>query len=142
VVGLLTACSADDSESGSAAPTLSVTDAWTRAVAPGGESAITTAVYFTIENDSGADDQLLSVTTAVAEAAEMHGSTITNGVMQMRRAQTVELPAGETVVFEPGGLHVMLIGVREPLEAGDRIDLELTFAQSGTMTVTVEVREL
>lgn len=152
---LLVACGADDSGSAIGTDGLTISDAWTRAVTvdehaghdsgtatPGIQATVTTAVYFTIENGGDADDQLLSVTTTIADAAEMHESSNNNGVMQMRQAQMVELPAGETVVFEPGGLHVMLIGVHESLEPGDTVDLALTFAHAGAITVTVEVRDL
>jgi copper(I)-binding protein len=152
---VITACGADDSGSGNGTPELAVSDAWTRAVVvdedtvdtdgtatPATEATVTTAVYLSIENNGEQDDQLLSVAAAVADAAEMHESTITDGVMQMRQAQVVDVPAGESVVFEPGGLHVMLIGVHTSLEPGDRLELDLTFAQAGNITVSVAVRDL
>lgn len=155
LVALPAGCGVDDSRSAIGTDGLTISGAWTRAITvdehaghssgtatPGTQVTVTTAVYFTIENGGDADDQLLSVTTRIADAAEMHESSNNNGVMQMRQAQVVELPAGETVVFEPGGLHVMLIGVHESLEPGDTVDLALTFAHAGAITVTVEVRDL
>lgn len=63
------------------------------------------------------------------------------GSMTMREIGSLELPAGETVVLEPGGYHVMLLDLVEPLEIGQTIDLTLTFEQAGERTVVAEVRE-
>lgn len=68
--------------------------------------------------------------------AEMSG-----GMMMMREVDGVALPAGERVVFEPGGYHLMLIGLAAPLEVGTTFDIELEFATAAPMTVTFEVRD-
>ena len=61
--------------------------------------------------------------------------------MSMRHISAVVLPAGETVTFEPGGLHVMLVDLAGPLESGSSFDLTLTFATAAPETVTVDVRD-
>ncbi len=64
------------------------------------------------------------------------------GQMRMQEiAGGLELTAGETVTFEPGGYHIMLLDIAEPLESGDEIDLTLEFAEAGEQSITVEVRE-
>lgn len=154
-MALVAACGAADSGSASGTPELTVSDAWSRAVTvdehaghgsgtPTVESSatVTSAVYFVIENDGDGPDQLLSASTPVADAAEIHQTTISNGVMQMRQMLEVEIPAGEEVVFEPAGLHVMLVGVHESLEVGDHFDVTLTFVTAGDLTISVEVRAL
>lgn len=99
-------------------------------------------IYVTIENNSDVDDVLLSATTDVAGTAELHNVTMVEGVMQMRQVDGgIEVPAGETVVLEPGGLHVMLIGLTRSLEEGDTFDVDFEFEEAGEMTVEVEVRE-
>jgi periplasmic copper chaperone A len=69
------------------------------------------------------------------------GSGDMGGEMTMREVEAIELPGGQTVVLEPGGLHVMLLGLTAPLEVGTTFDLTLTFESAGERTVAVEVRE-
>lgn len=76
--------------------------------------------------------------------AEMSGEMddqMSGGMMMMREVDGVALPAGERVVFEPGGYHLMLIGLAAPLEVGTTFDIELEFATAAPMTVTFEVRD-
>ena len=63
------------------------------------------------------------------------------GAMVMRQIMSLPLPAGETVELAPGGYHVMLIGLVDPLEVGDTIDVTLTMASGAVRTVTAEVRD-
>lgn len=102
------------------------------------------AVYMTIENQGDEADRLLAAETEIAEAVELHNVNMVEGVMQMRPVDGgIEIPAGDsaTVVLEPGGLHVMLIGLSQSLEIGDSFDVELEFENAGSITVDVEVRE-
>ena len=69
------------------------------------------------------------------------GDDMDMGNMTMQEVESIEFPAGETVVFEPGGYHVMLLGLVEPLEVGDTFDVTLLFESGAEQTVTVEVRE-
>ena len=69
--------------------------------------------------------------------------SIVNGVMQMRQlADGLPVPAGGSVVLKPGGYHVMLIGLKKPLAAGESIPLTLTFEKAGNISVTVPVRAM
>ena len=63
------------------------------------------------------------------------------GMMMMQEVEAIELPAGESVALEPGGLHVMLIDIAQPLEIGQKFDLTLNFEKFGEKVVEVEVRE-
>ena len=75
------------------------------------------------------------------------GVLVVNGEMQMEGAMTmqpldaIDLPAGETVVLEPGGLHMMMLDLAEPLESGEQFDLTLTLDNGDEVVVEVEVRE-
>jgi hypothetical protein len=137
---LLTACGSSESASSGTADIM-VSDAWARAVKAEQTATVTNAVYFIIENDGDAPDQLLGAATQLAQAAEMHQTTLSNGVMQMRQALEVEIPAAETVTFEPGGYHLMLIGLTQSLTSGETFELTLTFANVGEITINVDVRE-
>jgi copper(I)-binding protein len=115
---------------------LQVADVWARPGLAGGNSA----AYFVIENGTGSDDTLLSASSDVAGAVELHMTMMENGNMQMEPQQEVPVQAGNTE-FEPGGLHVMLIGLNRDLNPGDTFSLTLDFAKAGTLPLQVTVSE-
>jgi copper(I)-binding protein len=116
---------------------LTVTEAWARATPPG---AVTAAGYLTIANNGVADDRLLSVTTAVAEIGELHAMTMTDGRMTMRPLEDgLVVPAGATVVLRPGAAHLMFVGVGDGLVEGTLVEITLTFATAGAVTVNLVV---
>ncbi len=98
----------------------------------------TSAVYMTLKNN-GAADRLLSASTAAASLVEIHNMNMDGGVMRMRKLDGVDLPAGGTAVFAPGGLHMMLFGLKAPLRAGTSFPLELRFEKAGQILVQVNV---
>lgn len=100
----------------------------------------TTAAYFTLENRSDRADRLVSVASPVARRAELHESRVENGVMRMRPVEGIAVPAGGSVRLEPGGLHVMLMELSEPIAEGRRVPLTLTFESGATLAVDAEVR--
>ncbi len=113
------------------APT--VEHAWSRAAVKTG------AAYVTITGH-GAPDRLISATTPVAERAEIHESMADGTVMRMRPVAGVAIPASAPVVLAPGGLHIMLVNLRQPLVRGQHFPLTLVFEKAGTVEsdVTVE----
>lgn len=94
--------------------------------------------YFTIVND-GPDDTLISVATPDADSSMMHRSVRRGGMVDMEMVAAVPVPAGDTVRFEPGADHVMLVGLHRTILAGDSIPLTLTFRNAGTLVVTARV---
>lgn len=146
VIAVLAGC-------GDTAGSLDATDAWARnspAIATAG------AAYLRISNGTDADDALVAVNVdpSVAATAELHetvaampsdggmGMSPSGGpMMEMREVDRIAVPAGESVALEPGGYHVMLIDLAEPLELGSTIELTLEFEEAGTLVVTAEVRE-
>ena len=115
---------------------VSVTRVWARATSASQKNG---AAYFTIANP-GADDTLTGAATPVADMAELHRTSAVNGVMQMRPVASVKVPHGQLVTFGPGGLHVMLMGLKQPLKQGDSFPLTLTFAKAGDVTVNAVVQ--
>ncbi len=99
------------------------------------------AVYMVLMNEGSSDDALLSAKTDIAEIVELHQTKIENDVMKMSPVPNVPVPAGDSVKLEPGGLHVMLINLKEELVPGKKISLTLNFEKSGPMTVEAEIRE-
>ena len=118
--------------------TISVVKAWSRATAPGTSVGV---VYFEIINP-GAADTLQSIQSPVAARVEMHSASTVNGMMQMREMPAVDVPAGSSLKFEPGGLHAMLMDLRHPLTEGERIPVTLKFAHAGAAHVEALVQGL
>ncbi len=136
IVPLLVACS-----SGVQGPSLTIEDVWARQ-SPAAEG--TSAAYMTLKNSGNEADTLVKVTTKVSDAAEIHEMSMENQVMKMRpvSGQRLEIPARGAVELKPGGLHIMLIGLKQQLKPGDKIDITLTFEKTGEMTVQAEVRAI
>jgi copper(I)-binding protein len=112
-----------------------VDQVWARATPPRAEVG---AVYMTLT--AQAPDRLVGVSTPAAAKAEVHEMTTENGVMRMRESAGLMLPAGQAVVLGPGGYHVMLMGLKAPLKAGQTIPLHLTFASAPPADVVATVR--
>lgn len=111
--------------------------AWARAT-PGQAGA--GGAYLTIVNTGTAADNLVSAETPAAKSAELHTHMAQDDTMRMIALSSVELPAGRSIEFAPGGLHVMLMGLKAPLKEGASFPLSLTFDQAGKVTVTVDVK--
>jgi len=106
-----------------------------RVGAPTGPNA---ALYFTAR---GGPDALLSASTDVAGDAQIHETVIgEEGTMSMRQVPRLEVPAGGELVLEPGGFHVMLLGVDE-LQVGATIEITMVWETAGEVTVDTEVVE-
>lgn len=120
---------------------LQVVNAWARP-APAGEL---TAAYFLVSNGTGEADTLLGVSTDAAGTAELHMSMPSgdgdSGMMTMMPVESVEVPAGGEVVFDPGGYHVMLFDLGQELAVGDHFTMTLHFAVAGDIEVEVAVAE-
>jgi len=109
---------------------------WARPTAP---TATVGAAYLSLKNDGKTDDRLVSASSPAAEKVELHSMTMTNGVMKMRQVPGIEVQAGRTVALEPGGLHLMLIGLKEPLREGARVPATLSFERAGSVSVELAV---
>jgi len=110
---------------------------WARATPAG---ATTGAVYMTLDNKSNAPDRLVGAATDVAAKAQVHEMSMDKGTMKMREvADGLAVPAGGSVVLKPGSYHVMLMGLKKPLKAGQSINLTLKFEKAGDVPVTVPV---
>ncbi|MGQ5525441.1 copper chaperone PCu(A)C [Chitinimonas sp. PSY-7] len=119
---------------------LEVHHPWARATAAGSQTG---AVYFKVNNGSSEADTLLGATaTDVAEKAEIHNHVNDNGVMRMRQVEKVEVPSKGNVMFKPGGYHVMLFNLKNPLQEGGKVPLTLNFAKAGEVKVEVKIEPL
>ena len=84
--------------------------------------------------------RVVEVTSMVAGAAEIHETKMENNMMKMRAVPALELPSGRTVELKPGGLHIMLVDLRQPLKEGEMVALTLTVERSDKKRETVVVR--
>jgi len=119
---------------------VSVSQAWTRATVPGQKVA---GVYLDIRSDEAA--RLTGVRSSAAESAEIHSMSNDNGVMRMRHLSRLDLPAGQTLHLAPGGNHIMLLDIKRPLRAGERVALTLIVERNGkkiSVQTQAEVRTL
>ena len=117
---------------------LAIEGAWARPALAGQTSAI----YFTIDNPNRTGDQLHTASTDVAGQTELHQSMQdSQGVMSMHPQHAIDIPGEDQIVFTPGGLHVMLVDLKQDLKPGDIFELHLTFEKAGEMTIQVPVQE-
>lgn len=114
---------------------LSVEKPWARATAGRAETG---AAYVTLKGGDGADS-LIAAASPVAESVELHTHLEEDGVMRMRQVPSIPVGPGEKVELKPGGLHIMLIGLKGPLKEGKRFPLTLTFQRAGTVEVEVPI---
>lgn len=113
----------------------SVANAWARPTVAGQSGG---GGFLTITGGVAAD-RLLSASAAVAPTVELHTMAMDGNVMRMRRVDAIDVPAGKTVELKPGGLHVMFVGLVQPLQAGTRFPLTLRFEKAGDVKVDVQV---
>lgn len=116
---------------------LQIRDAWARATPPRAPAG---GAFLTVVNGGTAPDTLLSAGGTVAKSVELHTHLREGEVMRMQQVPSIDIPAGQSVALAPGGLHIMLIGLPQPLAEGASFPLELTFAKAGKVTVTVDVK--
>lgn len=114
-----------------------VNDPYIRAVPP---VVRTTAAFMQLQSSDSVERFLVGAATPVAAAVELHMHTMDDGVMRMRQIPHVHLPPNQTVALEPGGLHIMLFDLKEPLKAGDQVPITLTFEDGSTKEVSAVVR--
>ncbi|MEX2647958.1 MAG: copper chaperone PCu(A)C [Alphaproteobacteria bacterium] len=115
---------------------LTIDHPWARATAG---SARNGAAYLVVVNRASLADWLIGAESEAAERIEFHVNETVNGVISMHAVEAVELPRDVPVVFEPGGLHLMLKGLTRPLKQGETFDLTLRFRKAGPVVVEVVV---
>lgn len=103
-----------------AADTLQVSNAWVRATAPGQKVG---AAYLTLTSRQGMT--VLKVESSAAETVEIHKMSMDDGIMKMRMLETLRLEADQPFELKPGGFHLMLFNLHEPLKAGGQVNFRL-----------------
>lgn len=114
---------------------LRISAPWTRAAGAGA----TGVGYMTIRNTGTTPDRLVAARSAAAGATELHTHIRDGDVMRMRPVQSIELPPGQEVKLQPSGLHLMLVGLKAPLQRGGRVPVTLVFEKAGEVEVRLSV---
>ena len=120
------------------ASVIQIEDPWVRAVPP---NANNSAIFLDLRNESEQLRKLVEVHSVVAEQVELHMTKDEDGMLRKEGLEEVLIPALETQSFHPGGIHIMLIGLRSPLNVGGAIELELVYADQSKETISVPVDE-
>lgn len=105
---------------------------------PGGVSV--SAGYLEISNATDQDDRLIAASSPRADRVEIHDMVMDGPIMRMRPVEALSIPAGETVTFAPGGMHLMFMGVVDPFAEGENIPVTLSFERAGDIEATLPVR--
>src|SRR5258707_963085 len=119
--------------------TIVVEQPWARATPAG---AKTGAVYVTLINNGSTGDRLLGATTPAADKVQFHSASEENGVSRMREMRAVEVPPGARVSLNPGGMHIMVGGLKQPLKEGKIFPVTLAFEKGGKEDVSVPIAKV
>lgn len=110
-----------------------------RAMPPGQK---VTAMYMQLKNSSANNHELVKAESVISNMIELHTHTNNNGVMQMGQVESIPLAANSTAEAKPGSYHVMIMGLKEDLKLGQKVDFNLTFKDGSSMPISVEVKKL
>ncbi len=117
---------------------LRVENPYARAVPP---TAQNSGAFMVLRNDSDQPIKVVDAESDVSKVTELHTHIHDKGVMRMRRVESIEVPAHGTVALQPGGYHVMLIGLEHPLKPGDPVHIDLTLGDGSKESIDLEARQ-
>ena len=118
---------------------LEISGAFSRATLP---NAPVGGGFLTITNSGSEADRLVSASSPVSADVQLHEMAMEGDVMKMRHLENgIEIPAGSTVTLEPGGLHIMFMGLKGALVEGESVPVTLTFEKAGTVEITLIIAE-
>jgi len=118
---------------------INIEDAYIREVPPG---LPTSAMFLVLKNNSADDIALIKITGDIAKNIELHQHLHKNGMMEMRQVEKINIPAKGETKLEPGGHHIMLIGLTTRLKAGDSTQLTFEFNNGTQKTIDVVVKKI
>ena len=116
---------------------LQIGNPWARATPKGAKVG---AGYLTITNKGPESDRLIGGSAAPATRFELHATVTENGIARMRQVNGLEIKPGQTVEFKPGGMHVMFVGLKQPLSRGQTVKGTLVFEKAGTIAIEFAVQ--
>ncbi|HIE54237.1 MAG TPA: copper chaperone PCu(A)C [Chromatiaceae bacterium] len=122
---------------GSAADDIEVIDPWAREIPP---NMTTSAGFLAMKNSGSREHKLVGAESPVTGMVELHTHINDQGVMRMRPVENMPIPAGGTTELKPGGLHLMLMRLKKPIKAGDKLPITLIFEDGSRKEIEAEVR--
>jgi periplasmic copper chaperone A len=125
----MAAFASDDVKVGS----ITIAQPWARAT----PAVVKNSAAFMTLTNAGAADKLIGVTSDIAKEIQIHTMATEGGVMKMREISALDIPANGKAELAPGGLHIMLIGLKEGLKEGQKFPLKLKFEKAGDVTVEI-----
>lgn len=117
--------------------TITIKNSWVRLL-PG---KMSTGAFMEITNSSNKDISLIKATSDVSQITEIHDHVNVDGMMKMVAIPKLSIPAGQTITLKPGSLHIMLIELKKPLVAGQKINIKLEFDNKTTFDLNTSVED-
>lgn len=105
-------------------------------------AAVNSALFGEVMNHGAVERYIVSVTSEVADKVELHDVIKEGDVMKMRQVEEFVIPAQSTLVLKPGSLHIMLLGLKKPLQEGENIEVEVTFKNGEKQVITAPVKKV
>ena len=118
---------------------ITVENPYVRAVPPG---QMISAAFMQLNNSGSEQVALISASSSIAKNVELHNHINADGVMKMRQVDKISITANGTASLQPGGYHIMLIGLNQDLTEGQEIDLKLQFSDNSEQALTIPVQKV
>lgn len=109
---------------------------WARPTVSGQQAG---GAFLSLQNRGSSADRLIGASSPAADAVELHTMSLEGNVMRMRQVDAIDVPPGQSVKLQPGGMHLMFQGLKAPMKLGDRIPVTLRFERAGEVAVEVKV---
>lgn len=139
-LGALTACGSTEEPAKESGPALTVDSAWVRATTGSKEPDMTSA-FMVINNNTGKEVSVTGAASKVAHMTEIHDMVQIDGQMMMQKmTEPLVIKADSGVLLQPGGRHIMLMGLTQELAAGDEVTFTLTYGDGKSVEVTAPVK--
>lgn len=121
------------------ANTLSIDNGYVRATPPHAQNS---AAFMVINNDSDTTINLIAASSEIAARVELHSHIMEDGLMKMRQVEKIEVLAGKQATLQPGGYHVMFMGLKQDLEVGKLVKLTLHFDNDTTLDLELPIKKI
>ena len=119
------------------ASNIEVNDSYVRATPPGLPNS---AAFMTVVNNSDKDIAIVKASSSVSKVVELHTHDMKDGVMKMYQVPKIDIASKSQTVLKPGGFHIMLIGLYNPLKVGENVELTLELSNGETKTIQADVK--
>lgn len=123
---------------GSAADNVTAGDPYVRLAPPG---QMVTGAFLVLKNNDDKDHKVVKAESSASKVSELHTHTMDGGMMKMRQVKEIEIKAKGETALKPGGLHIMLIDLKQPLKEGENVAISVTFEDGSSKKIDAQVRK-